>query len=181
MKLTIAILIAGAACAYAADPAPMTVGKMYDAQLKNAEDEFVPLAEAMPEDKFSFKPTGGVLATVRTFGDQIKHVATVNYMVASKVLGQNPPRDLGKGESGPDDVNGKAAIVKYLKDSFAYAHKAMMSLTAQNEMEMIALPWGDQKSPRAALANVVITHSFDHYGQMVIYARMNGVVPPASR
>jgi hypothetical protein len=178
MKLTIAMLVAAAA---ASAQAPMTVGKVYDAQFKNAEDEFVPLAEAMPEDKYNFKPTGGALGPVRTFGDQIKHVATVNYIIGSTVLGQKPPRDLGKGENGPDDVKGKAAIIQYLKESFAYAHKAMLSLTSANEIDMIASPWGSQKVARVSMAIVGISHPLDHYGQMAIYARMNGVVPPASK
>jgi DinB superfamily len=182
MKKTIALLIAAGACAYAADP-PMTVGTLYDGQLKQAESEVVPLAEAMPAARFDFKPAVslGEFAKSRTFAEQIKHIAAVNYLVAASVLGEKPPRDIGKGENGPDDVKGKDAVVKFLKDSFDYAHKAMKSLTDKNQLDMIAGPFGNEKSPRAGLANVTVWHVFDHYGQMVIYARMNGIVPPASR
>jgi hypothetical protein len=111
----------------------------------------------------------------------VKHVAAVNYLVAASALGEKPPVDLGKGEDGPADIKGKDAVMKFLKDSYAYAHKAMNSLTDKNQLDMIAGPFGNEKSPRAGLANVAVWHSFDHYGQMVVYARMNGVVPPASR
>jgi uncharacterized damage-inducible protein DinB len=123
----------------------------------------------------------GDFAKVRTFAEQIKHIAAVNYMVSAVVLGEKPPLDLGKGENGPDDIQGKDAVVKFLKDSYAYAHKAMNILTDKNQLDLVATPWGGEKSPRAGMANLAISHSFDHYGQMVVYARMNGVVPPASR
>ncbi|HJZ97024.1 MAG TPA: DinB family protein [Candidatus Solibacter sp.] len=181
MMKTLAILLTAVGLAGAAD-AP-TVAGLYDAQLKNAEGEVVSLAEAMPASKFDFKPAAslGEFAKVRTFAEQCKHVAAVNYLVAASALGEKPPVDLGKGEDGPADVKGKDAVVKFLKDSFAYAHKAMNSLTDKNQLDMIAGPFGNEKSPRAGLANVAVWHSFDHYGQMVVYARMNGVVPPASR
>jgi len=181
MKKTIAMLVGAAALLCAADPKPMSVGQVYDSQLKGAEDAFVPLVEAVPAGKFDFKPSQGEFAKVRTFGEQAMHVATVNYMVGAAMMGEKPPRDLGKGENGPDDVKGKDAIAKFLKDSFAYLHKAMGMLTAENQTEMIAAPWGNQKMARGALAMIGISHPFDHYGQMVVYGRMNGIVPPASR
>ena len=181
MKKTIAILFAAGTWLCAADTSPMTVAKLYDGQLKTTESEVVSLAEAMPESKFDFKPTDGDFAKVRTFAGQLKHIATVNYMVAAVALGEKPPRDLGKGEDGPEDVRGKAAIVQFLKDSFAYAHKAMQSLTDKNQLDMISAPWGGDKVARASMANLAIWHPFDHYGQIVVYARMNGIVPPASR
>ena len=159
----------------------MTMARLYDSQLKSTESEVVSLAEAMPEAKYGFRPTNGEFAKVRTFAAQAKHIAAVNYMVAGAVLGEKPPVDLGKGEDGPDDMTGKDAIVKFLKDSFAYAHKAMQSLTDKNQLDMIQGPFGTQKSARAGLANIAVWHPFDHYGQMVVYSRMNGVVPPASR
>ena len=180
MKKTIALLLAAGACLCAAD---MTVGRLYDAQVKNTEDEVVGLAEAMPASKYDFKPSAslGDFAKVRTFAEQIKHIAAVNYLVAAAALSEKPPVDLGKGESGPDDVKGKAAVVKFLKDSYAYAHKAARSLTDANQLDLVKGPFGDQPAARAGLLNVAIWHSFDHYGQIVVYARMNGVVPPASR
>ena len=183
MTKCLAISFAAATLLCAADPPAMTVARLYDSQLKNAEKEVVELAEAMPADKFDFRPSTsmGDFAKVRTFGEQIKHIAAVNYMVSAAALGENVPVDIGKGESGPDDVRGKDAVVKFLKDSFAYAHKAMNSLTDKNQLDMVSTPWGNEKAARGSMANLAIWHPFDHYGQMVVYARMNGVVPPASR
>jgi hypothetical protein len=181
MNKAIAAFMVSAAVLCAADVKFMTVGQIFDSQLKGADDEFVSLAEAMPAAKFDFKPSQGEFAKVRTFAEQIKHVAAVNYMIGAAVLGEKLPRDIGKGENGPDDVKGKEAIIKFLKDSFVYLHKAVSSVTDKNQVELIAAPWGSDKMARGSLAIIGISHPFDHYGQMVVYARMNAIVPPASR
>jgi len=177
MKLPILLFLTTAA--FAAEP--VSVAKLYDGQLKSVESEFVPLAEAMPADRFDFRPTDGAFKDVRTFAQQIKHTAAVIYMVAAAAQGAKPPVDLGKGEAGPDNLKTKAEIVQFLKDAFAYAHKMTNMLTAQNEMDLVKSPFGGSDQPRAGLASIAVWHSFDHYGQMVVYARMCGVVPPASR
>src|SRR6202142_3070944 len=97
-----------------------TIAQVMDRGISSVEGEFVPAAEAMPEDKYSFAPTGGEFKGVRTFGQQVKHVAEVNYLVAASILEEKPPVELG-GENGPDSVKSKADAVKFLKDSFAYA------------------------------------------------------------
>jgi len=137
-------------------------------------------AEAMPEDKYDFAPTNGEFKGVRTFAQQIKHVAVVNYIVGAAILGEKPPVDTN-GEKGPDSVKTKADIVKFLKDSFAYAHKAVASVNDANGLEPIANPFSKDKTTRVSLATVFAWHGFDHYGQIVEYLRMNGIVPPASR
>jgi uncharacterized damage-inducible protein DinB len=178
MKTTILIL-ALSTFAFGADT---TVAKLYDSQLSGVENEIVPLVKEMPEAAFSFAPKQGAFSNARTFAQQAKHVAAVNYMVAAAALGEKPPIDLGSGENGPDTVKTKEQIVKFLTDSYAYAHKAMNSLTPKNQVEMIKAPFqGAPDMARGAIANIAITHSFDHYGQMVVYARMNNLVPPASR
>ena len=169
----------GTTTAWAAEP--VSVAKLYDGELKAVESELVPLAEAMPADKYDFRPSEGAFKDVRTFGQQVKHVATVLYMVTAASQGQKPPLDLGKGENGPDSIKTKAEIVQYLKDAFAFGHKMTNMLTAQSQMELVKTPFGGPDQPRAGIANVAVWHSFDHYGQMVVYARMCGVVPPASR
>jgi hypothetical protein len=165
----------------AADAPAPSMGKILDGQLKMVENEFVPLAEAMPADKYSFAPTSGEFKNVRTFGQQVSHVATVLYMVSAALLGEKSPKEPGTNANGPASLRAKDDIVKYLKDAFAYSHKAMATVTDQNATEMIQSAFGSNKTPRAGMANVNIWHPFDHYGQMVVYARMNGVVPPASR
>jgi hypothetical protein len=174
----IALLCTGAAI-WAADPP--TLAQIYDKSLASVEAEFVPLAEAMPADGYNFAPKGGEFKNVRTFREQVKHVAAVNYMIGAALLQQKPPLDLGAGENGPDSITGKEQTMRFIKDSFAYLHKAMQTLTAANQADMIQSPFGNSQSARVAIALIAAQHCFDHYGQMVVYARMNGIVPPASR
>jgi hypothetical protein len=151
-----------------------------DRSVAGVESEFVPAAEAMPEDKYSFAPTNGEFKGVRNFALQAKHVAAVNYLVGAAILGEKPPVELG-GENGPDSVKTKAEIVKFLKDSFAYAHKAVGSINEGNLLSPIKSPFGEGMVTRLGLATLIVGHCFDHYGQMVEYLRMNSIVPPASR
>ena len=164
--------------AQAAPPKPpASAGEVLDRQFTPMEHEFVPAAEAMPADKYDFAPTNGEFKGVRTFAQQVKHVAAVNYLVAAALLGEKPP--VGGGETGPDSIKTKDQIVQFLKDSFTYTHKALGTVNDKNLIEMIDGPFN--KSSRLSLASIVTWHSFDHYGQMVVYLRMNGIVPPASR
>jgi uncharacterized damage-inducible protein DinB len=157
-----------------------TISQVLDGSVKMLEGEFIPAAEAMPEDKFGFAPANGEFKGVRTFAQQVKHVSAVNYMVAAAILGEKPPLELG-GENGPDSIKTKADIVKFAKDSLAYAHKAVASITDDNALGQIDSPFGNGKVTRLGMATVFAWHTFDHYGQMVEYLRMNGIVPPASR
>jgi hypothetical protein len=167
-------------CVAQAKDEPKSVTQILDGGVKTIEGEFVPAAEAMPEDKYGFAPTSGEFKGVRTFAQQIKHVSAVNYMVAAAILGEKPPVELGS-ENGPDSIKTKADIVKFAKDSFAYAHKAVATITAENAAGEIKSPFGEGKATRLGMAGVFAWHGFDHYGQMVEYLRMNGIVPPASR
>jgi hypothetical protein len=105
----------------------------------------------------------------------------VHNLVSGAAIGQKPPVDLGSGENGPDSVASKDQIVKFVQDAFAYTHKAMNTLTAANLVQMVKSPFGGGEMARGAAAEIAISHTFDHYGQMVVYARMNKIVPPASR
>jgi uncharacterized damage-inducible protein DinB len=163
----------------AAPPPAQTLGEALQADLNIAKTDFIPAAEAMPEDKYSFAPTNGDFKGVRTFAQQVKHVAAANYMFGSTILGQKPPVDLGS-ENGPDSIKSKADILKFLNDSFAYLEKALASVTDKNALDQIDSPFG-MKGARMSFATFSTAHPFDHYGQMVVYLRMNGIVPPASR
>jgi hypothetical protein len=182
MKKTLFGLVLATVAVFAADqpPAP-SIGKILDGQIKMVEGEVVSLAEAMPAEKYEFAPTDGEFKGVRTFSQQMSHIAFVIYMVSAAALGENNPSAVGPGENGPETIKGKEAVVKYLKDAFAYAHKSAAYLTAANALDMIQSPFASGKTPRMSLVSIVAWHTFDHYGQAVIYARMNGVVPPASR
>jgi len=159
---------------------PKTVTSVLDGTVKTIESELVPAVEAMPEDKFSYAPTNGEFKGVRTFAQQAKHIAAVNYIVAAAILGEKPPVETG-GESGPDSVKSKADIVKYLKDSYTYVHKAVGTVNAENAVAPIKNPFGEGTATRLGMATVFAWHGFDHYGQIVVYLRSNGIVPPASR
>lgn len=180
--LLMALLVAYSSLSVAqakADEHP-TVAKVLDSRIAGVEGEFVPAAEAMPEDKYSFAPTNGEFKGVRNFAQQVKHVAAVNYMFGAAILVEKPPVELG-GENGPDSLTSKADIVKFLKDSFAYVHKAAGSINEKNMVEPVKSPFGSGNTTRLGLATMVVGHCFDHYGQMVEYLRTNGIVPPASR
>jgi uncharacterized damage-inducible protein DinB len=157
-----------------------TASQVLDRSVYNVEHEFVPAADAMPEDKFGFAPSNGEFKGVRTFGEQVKHVAAVNYIFGAAILGEKVPVDVGD-ESGPAAMKTKADIINYLKDSFAYVHKAIQTINEKNLVEPLKSPFGEGTVTRLGLATSVVGHCFDHYGQMVEYLRMNSIVPPASR
>ena len=90
------------------------------------------------------------------------------------------PVDVGD-ESGPASLTTKADILKYLKDSFVYVHKAVATINEKNVVGTVRSPFGEGSVSRLGLATSVPAHGYDHYGQMVVYLRMNGIVPPASR
>ena len=159
---------------------PQAPSLIYGKLLGLMEKEFVSAAEAMPDDKFNFAPTQGDFKGVRTFAQQIKHVSAVNYMFAAAILSEKPPVELGS-ENGPDNITSKADVVKFLKDSFAYLHKALNTIDESNVLGQVPSPFGTNKISRLGLATIAISHPLDHYGQMVEYLRMNSIIPPASR
>jgi uncharacterized damage-inducible protein DinB len=155
-----------------------TVASVAEMEISNLEQQLVPAAEAMPEDKYNFAPTNGTFKSVRTFAEEVKHVAAANYRIWSAALQEKPAIDLS-GTNGPDSIQTKAQIIEFLKNSFAMGHRAAKSLTTANMLEEV--PFGKGKAPRLFLVTYPVGHAFDHYGQMVEYLRMNGIVPPASQ
>ena len=142
------------------------------------EREFVPLADAMPPEKYGFKPTGGEFKDVRTFGEQVKHVACANFAFYNEIEKKTPPDGCEKG--GPSPAKTKAELVRYLRESFAYAGRVLRTMTPANALEPVEGPYGG-KSTRLGIATLSIWHASDHYGQLVVDLRMNGIVPPASQ
>ena len=180
VMMLLCVALASCAVGMAQADQKKTVTSVMDETLSTIERELVPAVEAMPEDKFNFAPTDGEFKGVRTFAQQAKHVAATNYAVAAKILGEKPPVDTG-GENGPEAVKTKADIVKFLKDSFAYAHKAVATINEASAVTPIKNSSGEGSSTRLGLGMLFAWHGFDHYGQIVEYLRMNGIVPPASR
>jgi hypothetical protein len=182
-SLALAVLIGGSVLTYAqaAPPAtPKTVTEIMQRSLTNTEKQFVDAADAMPADKFDFAPTTGEFKGVRTYGQLLKHTAATNMFVASVLTGEKPPAG---GFEGPEDVKGKEAIMKYVKDSFDAAHKAMEKVNKDSAIEQLPNPF-NPKGPnvtRLGMSLVFLGHTNDEYGQLVEYLRMNNIVPPASR
>lgn len=154
---------------------------MVDGDINAVEKQVLDAADAMPEDKFNFTPEslnipGSNYKGVRSFAVQVKHIAASNWFIWSHLTGDKLPEGLNDG-NGPANLRAKADIVKFLKDSFALGHRAAAKLTAENMLQSPA----NSKSTRLHLAEFGVAHACDHYGQMVQYLRMNGIVPPASR
>ena len=141
------------------------------------------VAEGMPDDKYSFRPSTGKSRDVRTFGEQLRHVAAVQWVVGAALLGEKPPVDVGNGDDGPIGMTSKADILKYVKESFAYIGRAVASMNDSNALEVIPHPYDPERTKlsRLALAAGYACHGWEHYGQMVVYQLMNGIVPPPSR
>ena len=163
---------------------PPTIGSAIDREISIVEKELIDAAEAMPEDKFDFSPEklnlpGADYKGVRTFGEQLKHIAASNYLIWSPITGDKTPDNVNEGK-GPENMKAKADIIKFLKDSFAFGHKAVAMLNDSNLVQPITR---NNKPPttRLFLATFAPAHAFDHYGQIVEYLRMNGIIPPGSR
>jgi uncharacterized damage-inducible protein DinB len=154
-----------------------------DSQLSMIEHEMMGAVKAMPADKYDFAPSAAIFvptqktefATVRTFAQQATHVAEANYFFASIYSGLKPDVDV----RGIEKLTKKDDVVAALAGSFAFAHKAIATLTPANAFEVIKSP-EPGFATRGTLAAFGVAHAFDHYGQMVEYLRMNGIVPPAS-
>jgi len=143
--------------------------------------EVMTTAEAMPADKYDFAPPAsmGEFKGVRTFGQQVKHLAESNYEFFN---GWSVPGATAVDSKTIEALKTKDEIVKALKDSYVYAHAAISTLTLENAGTPVKSFLPPQfKMSRASTAAFCIAHSMDHYGQMVEYLRMNGIVPPMSR
>lgn len=158
-----------------------TIASFVDSEISTVEKQVVDAAEAMPESKYDFSPEslaihGAVYKDVRTFAQEVKHIAASNFALWVGLTGDNVPQDY-IGGTGPESVTTKAEILKFLNDSFALGHKAAVTLTPEN---MLRLP-GRSTSSRLRSAMFGVEHAYNTYGQLVEYLRMNGIVPPASR
>jgi uncharacterized damage-inducible protein DinB len=168
---TFAVTLSLTAPAFAAQASP---GEVFAKSLDSQEQQLIGIAEAMPADKYGFAPSSGKFDGVRTFGQQLTHIAEAQYFFFA-AYGVKPPID----PKSLDKVTGKDEIIKSLKESFAFARKATETMTAQNAFEEI--PQRDGTNTRASIAALSLAHTNDHYGQLVEYLRMNGIVPPGSK
>ena len=175
------LVVAGTSAFGEGPPPPATVASVVDGQISAIEKLVVGVAEIMPEDKFNFTPEslnipGADYKGVRTFALEVRHVAASNYALWAPLTSDQIPDDY-KGGNGPEGLKTKTEIIRFLKDSFALGHRAAATLTEQNMLQ----PAGKNNSLRLHRATFAVAHGYDHYGQMVEYLRMNGIVPPASQ
>jgi hypothetical protein len=115
---------------------------------------------------------------LRTFAKQVKHVACANFGFSAELDGKTPPPDCDKG--GPSPAKTRDELIGYLRDSFKALKKSIGATTTKNMFDPIEGPYGSSQT-RLRLATVSIWHIADHYGQLVLYMRLNEIVPPASR
>jgi uncharacterized damage-inducible protein DinB len=139
-------------------------------ELKIQEDKFVQLAQAMPADKYTWRPVEGV----RSISEVYMHVATANYNLPH-VFGVVPPPGF-KVQGFEKSTTDKAKVVETLKDSFAHMHQAVLNMPDSDVEKQ--LDWFGAKSSYRGVMLFIIRHGAEHLGQSIAYARMNGIVPP---
>ncbi len=157
--------------------------RAFDSQLSLIEGEMMSAVKTMPAEKFDFAPSAAIFVpdqktkfdAVRSFGQQAVHVAGANYFFGASISGQKPDVDVAAIEK----LTKKDDIVKALAASFAFVHKAIGTLTPANVFVVVKSPEPGFQT-RGTMAEFAVAHAYDHYGQMVEYLRMNGMVPPAS-
>ncbi len=173
----------------AGPPPPPPVGtaekpaEAMDNMLSMLEYQVTAVAKTMPADKYGFAPSGALFAPggaekfdgVRVFGAQVTHLAEANYFFFAGWCGIKPDRDVRAIET----LKSKDEILSALGASFAYAHKCVATITPQNAF--VAVKPVDGFSTRTTITAFAVAHGNDHYGQMVEYLRMNGLVPPGSK
>jgi len=157
---------------------PKSIAMSVGETLQFVEGEFLGVAEAMPEEKYDFVPTIGKFDDARTFREQVKHVACVQFAFFNEFEGKEPPPLCEKG--GPSPAKTKAELIQYLKESFEYSNRVLSQLNAENSLDRVD---GRYAAPTTKLGISVasIWHVTDHYGQLVEYLRMNGIVPPLTQ
>jgi len=160
------------------DDVPRSIAESVSGTLQFAEGNFLGVAEAMPDNKYSFVPTAGKFDGVRSFAEQVKHVACAQFAFFNEFEGKTPPDDCEKG--GHDTAKTKPELIKYLKDSFDYSNRVLAKLTAQNALDRVEGRYAGPNT-KLGIAVVAVWHITDHYGQIVEYLRMNGIVPPQTQ
>lgn len=135
-----------------------------------SKNDVLKSAEEMPEDQYSFKPA----ATVRTFGQLVGHVADAQYEFCAPIVGD------GKQSPGVEkSKTSKADLIQALKDAFAYCDQAYSGMSDAHASETIK--FFGHEAPKLGILNFNVTHNMEHYGNMVTYLRIKGLVPPSSQ
>jgi uncharacterized damage-inducible protein DinB len=136
--------------------------------------KLITMAEDFPEDKYDYKAT----PAERTFAENLLHVAGVNYYFTNAVRGEKPP----VGENPPrSQYKTKADVIAFVKKSFADGAAAIEGRGDKGMSETVVDPYNNEETRISDYAYGFIEHSGEHYGQLVVYYRLNGIVPPESR
>jgi uncharacterized damage-inducible protein DinB len=178
LYLFLLLLLVPASQAAQKDAVPKNIAESVGGALQWTEGQFLGVAVAMPESKYDFVPSAGEFKGVRSFAEQVKHVACSNFAFFSEIEGKTPPEHCEKG--GPAPAKTKAELVKYLRHSFDYGDRVLATITAQNALERVEGPYAGPNT-RLGIAVAAVWHIADHYGQIAEYLRMVGMVPPATQ
>lgn len=177
LALAVALLAVSPDLAYAQDsnasPATRTALDM----VASIERRLLAVAEEMPSEKYDFVPPGETFRGVRTFGRQLKHAAAAQHLVAATLLGEPVTGDMAD-ERGPDAVRTKVEVQQYLRGSFAALRRAAAAIDDRTAFERVKTPFSSEPQTRLGLLAQIVGHSWNHYGQVVPYLRLNGLVPP---
>ena len=176
--MRVTVLLAILICPLFAQNPPATIADSVVGPLKMVEGQLLGVAEAMPESKYSFVPTGGNFAGVRSFGEQIKHVACGQFAFFNEIEGKTPPSDCEKG--GPSKAATKIELIRYLRDSFEYGNKVLAAIDEKNQLDRVEGRYAGPNT-RLGMGVIAVWHMTDHFGQLVEYLRMNGIVPPVTQ
>jgi len=167
---TAGILAQGTSRAGSGNPISQSVRQQWNTAKKNIVDS----AALMPEPDYGFRP----VPTVRTFGEILKHVTGANYEICAPAKGEKPP--FAEDYFEKTELN-KAAIVKALDDSMAYCDGQFTALDDKSAAALITMPFKMGKAARVAALTMNTGHLNEHYGNLVTYFRIKGMVPPSSR
>jgi uncharacterized damage-inducible protein DinB len=169
------ILFASLASAQKEPEIPTNIADSVGGSLHWTQRQFLSVAEAMPENKYSFVPTQGEFKGARSFGEQVKHVACANFAFFNEIENKTPPDHCEKG--GPSKASTKVELLAYLRESFDYGNRILATVNAQNALARADGPYAGPNT-KLGIAVAAVWHIADHYGQIVEYLRMNNVVPP---
>jgi uncharacterized damage-inducible protein DinB len=136
--------------------------------------KLIAMAEDFPEDKYDFKP----VPAERSFAEQLLHAANTNYFFINPAIGLKPPAEEDPKRA---DFKSKAAVVEFVKKAFADGAAAIKQKGDKGMNDLIVDPFANQQVRVSDMAWGLIEHSGEHYGQLVVYYRVAGLVPPESR
>ncbi|HUI56616.1 MAG TPA: DinB family protein [Bryobacteraceae bacterium] len=170
--------LAASTPAVAADAPQTGVSDSVRRVLQVAEAQFLSVAEAMPAKLYGFAPSGAGFGGVRTFSEQVKHVACSNFAFFSEIEHKTPPEHCEKG--GPSKASTKEELLKYLRDAFDYGNTVLAAMTDNSAQTKVqGQYWGNNTSLTVAVA--AVWHIAGHYGQLVPYLRLNNIIPPPTQ